>query len=413
MSSKPLRRFVTLIFGVLAGVGVLAGLWGWTAERTLNRRLAELQEQGAPITVAELDAQSHPNGKRATELVQALSRELAATDPNWQDLLSSETAGADQPTEEEAARMRAIVESPRARELCRQWAELPGDQPYAALDGQNDFMERLLPIMSDVRNGYRYLSVSARYWRSQGEVDRAMDDIVTGLRGLRRGPPCWVGHLVRVACLRLMLREAADTLSAGRIGDEAWNALDAGLTELDVNRWWKEAIRSERAYGLDQMERQLAFARYWPARPMYQNTVAYYLDTLDSYQSWSPDGPDNATKKPLAKRFSPWNKLVDLLTPAVEASQNAGRTALAEIRCLRVQLRILKQTAAEGEQAEITWDAIDLTEADKTDPFSRQPLTIRRTDEGWIVYSVGRNLLDDGGEFGDQEDVGVRVALPR
>lgn len=413
MSGKPRRRAVRLILIVLVGVVALVGIWGWTAEHALRRRLAELQELGFPVTVADLHAQSSGNGKQATELIQALSRELSAVDPNWQDLLSSETVGAGRPTEEESARMRAIVENSRARELCRQWAELPGDEPYAALDGPSDFMEGLLPVISDVRNGYRYLSVSVRYYRSRGEVDRGMDDIVTGLCGLRRGPPCLVGHLVRVACLRLMLREAAETLSAGHVGDDAWNALDAGLAELDVNRWWEEAIRSERAYGLDQMERTLPLGRYGPARPMYQNTLTYYLDTLDYYQSWRPEASDNPAERPPAKGFSPWNKVVDLLVPAVEVSQNAGRTALAEIRCLRVQLRIWKRTAAAGEKAEITWNAIDLPEADKTDPFSRQPLTIRRTEEGWVVYSVGRDLRDDGGEFEDQADVGMRVAFRR
>lgn len=413
MSGKPRRRAVTLILIVLVGVVALVAIWGWTAERALHRRLAELQERGFPVTVADLDAQSSGNGKQATELIQALSRELLAVDPNWQDLLSSENVGDGRPTEEEAARMRAIAEDSRARELCRQWAELPGDEPYAGFGTQGDFVERLLPVISDVRNGYRYLSVSARYYRSRGELGRAMDDILIGLRGLRRGTPCLVGHLVRVACLRLMLREAAETLSAGHVGDDAWNALDAGLAELDVNRWWEEAIRSERAYGLDQMERTLPLGRYRLARPLYQNTLTYYLDTLDYYQSWRPDASDNAAEKPPAKGFSPWNKVVDLLAPAVEASQNAALTALAEIRCLRVQLRILKRTAAAGEEAEVTWDAIDLPEADKTDPFSRQPLTIRSTEEGWVVYSVGRNLQDDGGEFEDQEDVGARVAFQR
>ena len=34
------------------------------------------------------------------------------------------------------------------------------------------------------------------------------------------------------------------------------------------------------------------------------------------------------------------------------------------------------------------------------DPWSDKPLVYRKTDDSFTLYSVGKNFVDDGGEFG-------------
>jgi hypothetical protein len=51
--------------------------------------------------------------------------------------------------------------------------------------------------------------------------------------------------------------------------------------------------------------------------------------------------------------------------------------------------------------------ALNLPPEVLVDPFSGKPLQVKRTPEGWLIYSVGKNLQDDGGEFEDALDVGV------
>jgi hypothetical protein len=44
------------------------------------------------------------------------------------------------------------------------------------------------------------------------------------------------------------------------------------------------------------------------------------------------------------------------------------------------------------------------------DPFNGQPLHVKKLPQGWLVYSVGQNLVDDGGVLGSDpktSDVGV------
>jgi hypothetical protein len=53
------------------------------------------------------------------------------------------------------------------------------------------------------------------------------------------------------------------------------------------------------------------------------------------------------------------------------------------------------------------------------DPFDGQPLRLKKLDDGLVIYSVGPDLADDGGEVradqqvgGQPKDVGVRLWDP-
>ena len=42
------------------------------------------------------------------------------------------------------------------------------------------------------------------------------------------------------------------------------------------------------------------------------------------------------------------------------------------------------------------------------DPFSDEPLVYRKTDDGFILYSVGMNFVDDGGQYGTNKNGGAK-----
>ncbi len=43
-------------------------------------------------------------------------------------------------------------------------------------------------------------------------------------------------------------------------------------------------------------------------------------------------------------------------------------------------------------------------EATTLTPFNGEPLHVKRLPQGWLVYSVGPNLRDDGGKLGYEND---------
>ncbi|GAG47286.1 unnamed protein product [marine sediment metagenome] len=84
------------------------------------------------------------------------------------------------------------------------------------------------------------------------------------------------------------------------------------------------------------------------------------------------------------------------------------RTALA-ISCFRAETGRWP-----GELAELT---PSLLKAVPMDAFSQGPLVYRADEDGCIVYSVGINLTDDGGECGDgydaeDDDIAAKFANP-
>ena len=95
-----------------------------------------------------------------------------------------------------------------------------------------------------------------------------------------------------------------------------------------------------------------------------------------------------------------------MVGPALEAAREATARNQALSRALRVLNAI---QSAPNWMAADQIDALQLgLPADATkDPFTEQPLVIRKQGSGWLIYSVGFNLKDDGGEIDESKDVGV------
>ena len=95
-----------------------------------------------------------------------------------------------------------------------------------------------------------------------------------------------------------------------------------------------------------------------------------------------------------------------MMAPAIQASNEACTRNQALSRTIRVL------NAIQSEPSLLTADQIDLSRlglpTDATiDPFTEQPLVIRKQGASWLVYSLGFNLKDDGGEVDEGKDVGI------
>ena len=97
--------------------------------------------------------------------------------------------------------------------------------------------------------------------------------------------------------------------------------------------------------------------------------------------------------------------------PSYKAVYAAGVRTRARIRTLRVLNALQTHVSAKsGETPKLT--ALGLPAETTTDPFNGEPLHVKRTPRGWLVYSVGRNLQDDGGKIEDPANGDVGVGPP-
>ncbi len=128
------------------------------------------------------------------------------------------------------------------------------------------------------------------------------------------------------------------------------------------------------------------------------------LPTADAawYEPNSPRQPGG----PLAgsKRLG---VLADLLVPAIMAGYEAHNRDAALVRSLRVFNALLTFAEKNGREAG-GLDELDLPKEATTDPFTGEPLKLKLTPQGWLVYSVGKDGTDDGGgTFNEQKDAGL------
>ncbi|QEG00323.1 hypothetical protein Mal15_43930 [Stieleria maiorica] len=91
-----------------------------------------------------------------------------------------------------------------------------------------------------------------------------------------------------------------------------------------------------------------------------------------------------------------------LVSPTVEATDDAIRRRDAAMRMLIAEFagRIFseKHGRMPGELEELVPEFLPSI---PIDPYTDRPLIYRHTDQGFVVYSAGRNGIDDGGQFGD------------
>jgi hypothetical protein len=99
-------------------------------------------------------------------------------------------------------------------------------------------------------------------------------------------------------------------------------------------------------------------------------------------------------------------QLADSLLPGLHAWFHAHARGLAVSRSLRVY-NALRQFAEKNGRDANGLEELDLPQAATIDPYSGEPLKLKHTDEGWVVYSVMENGLDDGGDFKGLKDFGV------
>ncbi len=94
---------------------------------------------------------------------------------------------------------------------------------------------------------------------------------------------------------------------------------------------------------------------------------------------------------------SPWTTLTDLLVPSIQATGHATRQTIAMQRCLRMLNAV---TRLEQRGVPVTGLAdLSLPPAETADPFSGQSLCFKKVRKNWVIYSVGPDANDDGGQL--------------
>ena len=202
-------------------------------------------------------------------------------------------------------------------------------------------------------------------------------------------------------------------LQAGPVSPSARRALDAELALHDTLEGLRWALRSERAYSLSSV-REIPGSGFWLTRGFANDLMSGLLELYDRHlEDASRPYARVVSAKGAASRpgGGPYGALITLLEPALAAAREPAERIRAMSRSLRL-LNALQARVPPGGDRVPDLAELGLPAEATIDPFNGKPLNVKRLPEGWMVYSVGGDGVDDGGKLDGRTDIGAGPIRP-
>jgi hypothetical protein len=430
MKIFPTRRaWKRIAIGIALVVGLLLignATVAWQANRKLESKRAELRAAGLPASIAELAPRPIPDEANAATHLARIKPRLDQFSKEYSQFYKTDLGKAwseredtrHPPTPEQAAAIRALLDA--YPDILAAFEKAAACDAYASrLDftlPHSRFLESLIDHQSDVRMVARMVRLHATLLIA----DRRQDEAVKfGTQLLKLGrlydnEPTMVNYLISVAVrgyaidfLNHAIRSAAANNS---IGDASRDRLLAELQTQDQSAL-RKALQSEWALVLDYPAGEVGARQGIPIQLSWPitNWALGEADALETALN-AADRPYYEVRDQFGEAAKN-KKEPALLLPAVHAAFQAEARRLALVRSLRILVALDTYRQRNGKEASGMADLTLPPEA-VVDPHSGNALKLKRTDDGWVIYSVMENATDDGGDFTDLKDWGLAPPKP-
>jgi hypothetical protein len=235
-----------------------------------------------------------------------------------------------------------------------------------------------------------------------------------------RQEPFLITHLIGLATWNITLQPIFEGLARHRWSEAQLAELETQIAGEDFLAGYQKAMRGERAFAIGSMEdlRSGGF-RLMPSAFTYQSELAmaqmidqFGLPLVDlSRRIVSPAGVRKIESLVEGERihYNPYKILALNTFPAISKSVSKFAQAQSAADLAQVACALERSRLAHGEFPE-TLGALEpqYIAALPHDVINGEPLHYRRTEgENYILYSVGWNEKDDGGQIVLTKDVRV------
>jgi hypothetical protein len=401
--------------------------WAYRARSAarLEKLLAEVRDRGEPTTAAEMEdyyALTAGAADPAPLWLAAVRRlESPAYVASAGDLPTVGTGEGEIPLPGEPW----PLESKAEEHLARYAASLLKMHEAAAIGGPGryptDFDEGLamqLPHAQALRSGARLLDLEARTRARRGDAHGAAESIHAMFMAAEslQLEPILISQLVRFAIAGVAAQTVEDLLPAVAFADEDLALLQADLERPDYHAGLQQAVLGEQFFGITIFTNPASLGDEAPSLNasrlmlMRDDDLALYLDCLQKYRSaagepWLQAMDEAAavgeeletrTKTPAGRFRYP---LTALLTPAMDAVFPAGARGEALLRVAATAVAVERFRLQHDRLPEnLEQLAPEFLAAVPTDPFDGKPLRYVAGENGYTVYSIGRDGVDNGGK---------------
>lgn len=423
-----MRRFLRILkFGLLglfglAGIALIGlAIANAPAEAQIEAKIAKLKAAGEPVSIADLGKNPPAAADNAATYLEQGADECQAIQKAVHAAWERADAEAkkrgehlddtfdDSPPMIEAYRA-AFGAHPQAVPLLIQASQCPRYHMQVNYDLKvaSEFGGEILGDIQSQRAAIRVLNYRVRLLIAEGKSDEALETSLAMLRlsNLFAQSPALIGQLVAIAVRDVAFEATSRVLQAEGLSPEARQKLEETLAAQNIRSAYRESFRTERAVGLSHFDDSKFLATY-AALPGGKAEKLAYLDVMDALIEHAGD-PRRANLE-MQKIIDHAGPLTQALAPAIQATSEAVTRNEAHLRCLRVLNALLARDVDATKQVQAS--DLGLPPEVMTDPYNDKPLNVKHSDEGWTVYSVGRDLKDDGGLFDENAtDVGYGPA---
>lgn len=427
---------VCLLFPVLGWV-----VWSANAASLVEDELAKIRGANEPIEPQELDAfyAIRPGRADATQL--------------WVDVTKTFESNS---YSEDARDLPIVGDGPEIPPVGEKWEQLEAVEAYlrqykdemtkihaaAALGGDarfdRDFEQgfaMLLPRIQGLRAAARMLVLEARVAARRGDakaVARSIHAIFAVSRAAEEDP-LFVSSLVRLALVGEAINELEIAIGSIHLSDDDLKMLQQDIRSVDLHRGLERSLMGERVMGLmifrdpskfyDSDRLPLSARANNEDRALYLTTFAKYIraarEPFPRAMAFSQEATWEMAEVVGDSRVNKIRyRFTDLLITSVDSVFEATARVRGANACADTSIAIEQFRRANGSLPLTLAELVpEFLPAVPIDSMDGNPLRYVVNDDGYMLYSVGRNGVDDGGVIGDERldevfSVKVRATNP-
>ena len=425
------RRWPWVVAFVVAAVSVLPAWYlttRWQGQRELAAVAAELDANNPNWRLPDLIAtRNDAVRKLPTNSADTIAAVAKLLPQDWDRQLDDTRWHADgppnrQPTADEADRLRAVLgRTAAALRAAGPLRDQPVGGSLITVPDLKTFMANLdLTPIQERRGVASVLSIAAAVAALDGDPSAAVGHLRAGLNAARSigDEPTLIAQLVRIACTQVAVRSAERVLGLCQ-PDAELAGLQAAFEREASERFFQAGLRGELASVDQTMTNIYAGSGY---SPYSAHDHASALRLLQAAVADAGRPSPSRTEYAAAEQavMAEWPQRVAmtrLLAPAVSKVSEADVRGQAYTRAAAVAVACERHRRATGSWPTALADIPKSVLAEvPADPFDGQPIRYKRTTDGAVVYSVGPNRADDGGQWfptgGPDGDIVFRLFDP-
>lgn len=394
-------RLALVLLLLLLVLVVVQGVRYWQVRRQLQARMRKLQQQNMPIRIEELRPPTLSGGEAIAVLAE-LEPKLASLGQIMMAIPVAEDGQPDVVAQNRAFRQFRLGHPdliPRLRDASG--LAIGGDVDFGLKYSR--FLQSVMEQAGRYRRPTRALSYDAELELTGGSTDEAARDAMAILRwgGHASRQPAIVNHMVAVAIDSVGLSIAARCLAKDDLSPQIRKDLLDHVARVDASAMWTRALISERAFGISSYRESLGAVRHFKS---FVADQSHYLDLVEDYLQAGQQPYGTLSLPPV---------LGATLFATVEPALAQGLKSLRHLQAEQRAVLILAAWQDAGNAEERSIDQLPVPSSMLVDPFDGSQMRLQDAGGRIVIYSVGSNLVDDGGSLSDQLDAGIEVGMDR